>query len=315
MARSKSALATECPHDQREVVASPEDVAREIELRRAFFLSRLEGPLDECDLRDLTEMTTNDPAAIDGCERCDVLVRSDSKRTATRFARDHYEQRTLRSLHDLHVATFTARPWIRELLPPGSRVLEIGSYVGGFLETARQWGWSAAGIDIGRETAAFTQAEGYEVTTERFERSDFPRASFDGIFIWNCFEQMTNPNEVLARARSIAKPDAPLVIEVPDGAVYRDAQRAFSEGEPRVEASPIVQQLAYNNLLGFPHHFGYSESSLTRIVGGAGFSLRTLHRVAAIRPLRERLTAKALEEEKRVAPAWIEAVFGRGERI
>jgi hypothetical protein len=120
---------------------------------------------------------------------------------------------------------------------------------------------------------------------------------------------MTNPEEILSRVHSIAKPGAPLVIEVPDGAAYRDAERAFTEGEPRIETSRVVQQLAYNNLLGFPHHFGYSEASLTRIVSGGGFTLRTLRKVPAIRPLAERLTPMAREEETRVAPAWIEAVF------
>ncbi|HEY3054771.1 MAG TPA: hypothetical protein VGK31_02440, partial [Thermoanaerobaculia bacterium] len=83
----------------------------------------------------------------------------------------------------------------------------------------------------------------------------------------------------------------------------------FQKGEPRAATSPIVQQLAYNNLLGFPHHFGYSEAALTRIVSGSGFTQRTFRIVPAIRPLRERLTPMAREEEKRVAPAWIEAVF------
>jgi hypothetical protein len=309
MVRSKFALATECGHTTTEVVVSSEDIAREIELRREFFLSRLNGPVDVRDLRDLTEMTTSDPATIYRCAACDVLVRADSARIAARFAGDEYDERTLRMLHDLHVATFIGKNEIRELLPPGSRVLEIGSYVGGFLEAARRWGWNAAGVDIGRDTAAFTRRNGYHVMTERFERCDFAPRSFDGVFIWSCFEQMTNPEEILARVHSIAKPSAPLVIEVPDGAVYRDAERAFTEGEPRIETSRVVQQLAYNNLLGFPHHFGYSRESLTRIVDACGFMLRTLRKVPAIRPLAERLTPMAREEETRVAPAWIEAVF------
>ena len=45
-------------------------------------------------------------------------------------------------MDELHVDTFAAKTNIRDLLPRGSRVLEIGSYVGGFLETARRWGWT-----------------------------------------------------------------------------------------------------------------------------------------------------------------------------
>jgi SAM-dependent methyltransferase len=315
MGRSKFADATDraertacpiCGQACGGLIASAEDVAAEIALRREFFLTRLEGPIDERELRDLTEMTTNDAAAIHLCGACGVLVRADPKRTPRRFACDEYDEHTLHKLHELHVATFVGKSGIRDLLPAGSRVLEIGSYVGGFLEAARRWGWNATGVDIGRDTAEFTREKGFDVTTERFERNDFGDTSFDGVFIWNCFEQLTNPDEVLAIVGRIAKPGAPLVIYVPDAAVYRAAEQAFAEGEPRHEASPIVQQLAYNNLLGFPHHFGYSSESLTRLVESAGFERCSIESLPAIRPLRERLTRQAREEEERVGPAWLE---------
>ncbi len=312
MDTSKSADGSNCPvcgAPCSAVVAGAEDVAREIALRRQFFLSRLEGDVDPRDLRDLTEMTTNNPAAVFGCSECEMLLRGDPIRTPVRFACDEYEERTLRDLHELHVATYAAKTAIRDLLPAGSVVLEIGSYVGGFLEAARRWGWTATGIDIGRDTAEFTAAKGYDVTTERFERCEFRPDSFDGVFIWNCFEQMTNPHEVLERVRAISRRGAPLVVYVPDGAVSRDAERAFAAGEPRDGSSPVVQQLAYNNLLGFPHHFGYAESSLTQLMLQGGFDLHSARNVPAIRPLRDRLTRCAREEEERVEPAWIEAVF------
>jgi ubiquinone/menaquinone biosynthesis C-methylase UbiE len=307
--RSRSALATECAHETTELIASAQNVAREIELRRDFFLSRLEGTVDERDLRDLTEMTTNEGARIDRCAGCGVLVRADPIRTPKRFACDEYDARTLRMLHELHVETFVNKPDIHDLLPEGSRVLEIGSYVGGFLEAARRWGWNATGVDIGRDTTEFAAAKGYDVTTERFERLEFPAESFDAVFIWSCFEQMTNPAEVLPRVREVSKPGAPLVLYVPDAAVYRDAQRAFDAGEPREEISPIVQQLAYNNLLGFPHHFGYDKAALKGLVTRFGFVEVSSKNVPAIRPLRDRLTKAAREEEERVAPAWLEVVF------
>lgn len=315
MDRSRSAAVSNvcplCGNPCRDVVATEAEVAEEIALRREFFLSRLEGTIDPRDLRDLTEMTTNDAAPVYACRECEILVRGDAIRTPVRFACDEYDERTLLTLHELHVATFSAKANIRGLLPRGSRVLEIGSYVGGFLEAARRWGWNASGVDIGRDTAEFTAARGYDVTTERFERCDFPAESFDGVFIWNCFEQMTNPQEVLERVHAIAKRGTPLVVYVPDAAVYRDAERAFAVGEPRDASSPVVQQLAYNNILGFPHHFGYAESSLVRLLSSCGFALQSAANVPAIRPLRDRLTRSAREEEERVQPAWIEAVFVR----
>ncbi|HKB81328.1 MAG TPA: class I SAM-dependent methyltransferase [Thermoanaerobaculia bacterium] len=290
-------------------VATAEEVADEIELRRRFFLARLRGPVDGEELRDLTEMTTNEPAAIR--YRDGVLVRDDPIRTPVRFAQDHYDERTLRRLHALHVEFFAAKTNIRDALPSGSRVLEIGSYAGGFLEVARRWRWKATGVDIGQDTAEFARAIGFDTTTERFERCGFAAESFDGVFIWNCFEQTPDPPELLARSFAVIRRGGLLALQVPDGGVYREAERAFRDGEPRIAESPIVQQLAYNNLLGFPHRFGFSEESLTRIVTAAGFELRGIRSVPAIRPLRDRLTDSAREEEARVAPAWIEALFTR----
>src|SRR6476659_1034951 len=123
MDRSKSALADECVHSATELVVSEQDIAAEIALRREFFLSRLEGRIDERDLRDLTEMTTNDGAAVYRCTDCGLLVRADPSRTPIRFACDEYDERTLRMLHELHVATFAAKTNIRELLGRGSCVL------------------------------------------------------------------------------------------------------------------------------------------------------------------------------------------------
>ena len=283
-----------------------DDVAREASLRREFFRGRLE--CDACDLRDVVDMTIDDDADVCLCD-CGMLVRVDPTRTARRFAQDHYDDRTLESLRALHADTFLRKKNVRALLPAGSRVLEIGSYCCGFLEAARQWGWTAKGIDIGRDTAAFATSKGYDVTTERFERCDFDDASFDGVFIWSCFEQMTDADAVLDRVRQVLRDGAPLGLYVPDAAVYIEAERAFSRGEPRNASSPFVRWLAYNNLLGFPHRFGYTLPLLERKLAHHGFGLQGAQHVPAIRPLRESMTKAARDEEARTEPAWIEAIF------
>ena len=298
-----------CDHTSIEPLASRDDIAREMELRREFFLSRLDGS-SVGTLRDIVDMTIDAEAPIYLCA-CGVLVRPDPMRTPARFAADEYDLQTLEMLHALHVSTFASKTAFRDLLPSGARVLEVGSYVGGFLEAARRWGWRATGVDIGRETSAFARSKGYDVTSERLERCAFEDGSFGAVFIVSCFEQMVNPAEVLAKVHAITKPGAPLVIMTPDAAVYIEAERAFAAGEPRDDRRASVQRLAYNNLLGFPHRFGYTQTALERLVGCAGFTLMTAVRVPAIRPYRERLSALAREEESQVGPAWIEAVCRR----
>jgi hypothetical protein len=73
-----------------------------------------------------------------------------------------------------------------------------------------------------------------------------------------------------------------------------------------------ARYLAYSNLLGFPHRYGYSRHSLERLARDAGLRLERLSHEPAMRPQRDRMPAWARAEEARVdAKAWMEARFRR----
>ena len=57
------------------------------------------------------------------------------------------------------------------------------------MSAATEWGWRASGIDIGPDTSRFTNAMGFDTRTA-FE---FGSRSIDALFIWNCFEQLPDP--------------------------------------------------------------------------------------------------------------------------
>jgi SAM-dependent methyltransferase len=165
------------------------------------------------------------------------------------------------------------------MLKPGARVVEIGSYAGGFLRAATDWGWQVTGVDIGRDTARFTASLGFETSF------DFRATSIDGLFIWNCFEQIADPRTLLGTAHGALREYGLLVVRVPDADLYlhwRDRHL-----------------LAANGLLGWPHRFGYGVTALRRMAEEHGFELVRVLRRPALPPL-------PAEE-----PGWIELTFQR----
>jgi hypothetical protein len=83
----------------------------------------------------------------------------------------------------------------------------------------------------------------------------------EAIFIWNCFEQLEEPGDVLRRAYQLLDRHGLLVVRVPNGDFYR-RMRGWK---------PALRTLGYNNLLGFPYLHGYSPASLELLLRSYSF--------------------------------------------
>lgn len=279
------------------LIRAASDVENEILRRERFFRSRLRGRFSPGALRDVTDVFLGAPADILRCKRCGVLVRADAPGDDS-FREDRYRPAVLESLHAAHAAAFREKSRdYRTLLPRGARVVEIGSYVGGFLRAASEWGWRVGGVDIGRDTAPFTNTLGFQTRSA----VDFGSRSLDALFIWNCFEQLSEPRTFLAGAFRALTDDGLLVIRVPDPETYLKCH------DSRV--------LGYNGLLGWPHRFGFDAASLRRLAREHGFDLRRVLRRPPLRPLREAMAPWAQAEESGLIRdercGWLELTFRR----
>jgi len=264
-------------------------------MRDAFFARRLDRHRSHAELRDLTDVLLGTPADLLRCGPCGILIRDDAPDDEA-FRGDRYERAVLDSLHAVHAAAFREKERdYRALLRGGARVVEVGSYAGGFLATARQWEWDAVGVDIGGDTSRYARALGFDVRSLPLEKCGFERESFDAVFIWNCFEQLPEPRVALAEARRILRRSGVLVIRVPDAGFYAHC--------------PRLAPLAYNGLLGWPHRFGFDAAALRRMAEEEGFAVERQLRAPAIRPLRDALRSWAREEEAACAFGWIEGTF------
>src|ERR1051325_9690920 len=114
------------------VLATRQRIRRELQLRKDFFSRRIDGHVDEALQKDAADVARGSTAEILICSRCDILVRREEH--PPRFETDHYETFAMERMLRAHITAFRrkARRY-RPLVPPGGRVVEVGSYVGGFL--------------------------------------------------------------------------------------------------------------------------------------------------------------------------------------
>jgi len=303
------AKVAQCPLCERRphLFVDRSEIEEELRMRDAFFAQRFARHFSNAELVDVTSAIVATPADILRCAICGILVR-DQAPDDDAFRDDRYEDRVLESLYATHAAAFRAKERdYRSLLPEGSRIVEIGSYVGGFLTAAREWGWIATGVDIGTHPTRFSRALGFDARCLRFEDANFERASLDAVFIWNCFEQLADPGRLLVEVRRVLRPFGILVIRVPDADFYVQGREAM-----RTDRTALAR-LAYNELLGWGFRFGFDLAALRRLAEHHQFALdRVLHR-PVIRPLRTAMHSWAQAEESALiaegASAWMELMF------
>jgi SAM-dependent methyltransferase len=233
-------------------------IRREIRARTGFVEARLRRQADSAELKDLIDFMHGEPAALYSCVHCGLVYRAEDRTTATdSYEQDPNDRDLMRQLLPVYRDAFRQKSAYRDLLPHGARVLEVGSHLGAFLHVAQEWNWHTEALDVGADTAAFAREQGFRVHREILEHAPFPDGAFEAIFIWNCFEQLSDPRSALRAAHRLLKSRGVLVVRVPNAWFYTVSR------EPQV--------LAYNNLLGFPYLYGYTGDTLARLLGRCGF--------------------------------------------
>jgi SAM-dependent methyltransferase len=251
------------------VLRSDAELAREVQMRSQFVAERSPHPLSPGERKDLTDFFHNERAELLTCTQCTLLMRSGCEHPpAKNYAADPYDPSAIEQVYPQYVRAFAAkeRPY-RSLLPKGATVVELGSHYGAFLEVAEQWGWKAIGVDVGRASTSFARSHGRTVRFGELSDCHFETASVDGLFLWNCLDQIETPAPVLAEARRLLKPNGLLVVRTPNGLFYWLCQKMLREASLAPErAHWLWEAMAYNNLLGFPYRYGYSRATLQRLI-------------------------------------------------
>jgi 2-polyprenyl-3-methyl-5-hydroxy-6-metoxy-1,4-benzoquinol methylase len=220
-------------------------------------------------LKDLTDFFHAENADLLACKNCGLLKRAEHENPpAQDYANEEYEREAIERQYPRFVQAFRDREYpFRRLLPEGARVLEIGSHIGAFLHVAGEWGWQAEGVDPGKDSGDFARSKGFTVHACTIEECNFPERQFDGVFIWNCFDQIENPQPTLEVSRRLLKSNGLLTIRTPDGQFYSLCEKLLANPTASNESKQfVIRTMGYNNLLGFPYFYGYSRTTLQQLI-------------------------------------------------
>ncbi len=309
---------------------SNEDMRIEALIRALFVLDRTERNPGRTERKDLTEFAHGASARLLECRRCAILAREEDQSSAVAaYVEDQYDPVVLERLLPRYVAAFRSRetPY-RALLKPAAEVLEIGPHLGAFLQVATEWGWKPVSVDVGKDTTRFVIDHGYIAYNQRLEECGFPDGCFNGVFVWNCFEQIPDPGRTLAEIHRILVPGGPLVIRTPNALFYSVCERFMRSRDPGEVSNWVIRALGYSNLLAFPYLYGYTSMTLDEMARRQGFTCESAINSELITlPFPElldwiveenRATAAALQDWSELAPfaargqltgPWMELVY------
>lgn len=88
----------------------------------------------------------------------------------------------------------------------GRSLLDIGAYIGVFVEVAAQSGWEAWGVEPSDWAAAAAQAQGLNVITGTQDAPELNGQQFDVVTMWDVIEHVDDPLVEMTKAYHLLKP-------------------------------------------------------------------------------------------------------------
>jgi SAM-dependent methyltransferase len=269
-----------CGSRRSRLVCSDEDIAAQWRFLEQFYRRRWRER-NAATATDRLRFTQDYATEIVACTDCGLLYRNPRPRAEAvtkAYEADHYDGAYLWAELEAQ------RAWARTKMPVVAkhlkktvkgttpRILEIGSFVGGFLYEGRERGWDMFGVDPGRDVTAFCRGQRLPVFEGTLEEAKLQPSSFDAIAVWNTFDQLPDPHVLLKHAVPLLRDGGLLIVRVPNGACFEWAMRVRAV-LPRAIRPPLDLALAFNNLLTFPYLYGYSADQLERLTASYGFRL------------------------------------------
>ncbi len=121
---------------------------------------------------------------------------------------------------------------LTEVLPPGTRVLDVAAAQGNFSLTLAEMGYEVTWNDLRAELADYVRLK-YERGAIRYAPGDafeidLPHL-FDAALITEVIEHTAHPDEFLTRIATLVRPGGYIVMTTPNGAYFRNHLPKFSE--------------------------------------------------------------------------------------
>jgi len=98
----------------------------------------------------------------------------------------------------------------------GRKLLDVGCYIGVFLEIAARHGWDAWGVEPSEWAAEQAKRLGLNVMHGTLATANLPETSFDVVTLWDVIEHLSDPMAEIRRVYCALKPGGLIVIHTMD---------------------------------------------------------------------------------------------------
>lgn len=247
-----------------------------------------------CDIDDATMLfqkgRTNAPGPVVRCNRCGLVYVS---------SRDSEQQWIDAEVWDYYLeqlkwkkANFCDRlKRIGTYRAPG-KILEIGCYVGSFLDVAGKKGWEAHGVEPAHAAGQYAKdVHGIDVFSGYLTEAAYPRDTFDVVVMLEVIEHLPSPLKELREIHRILKSDGLLFMETPniDNFAYKILKRRWRQFIPG-------------------HNFFFSPVTIAELLSKAGFKTLRISSVPKVISVRHLTHILGVRYNKTVA-MWLRRLF------
>src|SRR5437016_9987878 len=105
---------------------------------------------------------------------------------------------------------------LRELLPRGKALLEVGCHAGVLLDRFRGQGWSVSGVEPDGSAANFARSHyRLDVTASTLEDAGYDPGTFDAVVMLHVIEHLDDPAGTVGAIARVLRPGGFLVVETP----------------------------------------------------------------------------------------------------
>ena len=98
----------------------------------------------------------------------------------------------------------------------GKHILDVGAYIGVFVEEAQKAGWQAWGLEPSAWGASYAREQGLNVVHGLLETAEFEPSSFDALTMWDVIEHLGNPQAGLRQSYRLLKPGGWIAVHTMD---------------------------------------------------------------------------------------------------
>ncbi len=177
-----------------------------------------------------------------------------------KYSRQYYQKQVTQLPDNLRALAV-----VEQALPGRGKLLEVGSFLGLFLDRARAAGWEVVGLEPYRPAAAYARANyGLEIVEGVLPNVALPSNHFHAVVMLHVIEHLPDPAETLRELRRVIRPGGVLAVETPR--FNSLAFKLLGRRERSIQNCP-------------GHIFFFTENTLRGILEHNGFKVLRVERV------------------------------------